>query len=161
MQHPSCHNISHGLHPSVSTSIPYIMNLTCTTHAQNQVLVCFTFYFYFTYIFLFLFLRLEKVKLKCIRSQAKVVGTVTTVAGAMIMTLVKGPVLELLWNKGRSTHELKTGGIDLNHSIKGALMITTGCFSWACFMVLQVRMIHLKWVINDVVKDHNNLLLYF
>lgn len=81
--------------------------------------------------------RLEKLELMSIRSQAKVVGTVTTVSGAMLMTLLKGPVIELIWNKGRSSHELKTGGADLQHSIKGALMITVGCFSWSCFMILQ------------------------
>ncbi|XP_059646998.1 WAT1-related protein At2g37460-like [Cornus florida] len=81
--------------------------------------------------------RLEKVKFNSIRSQAKIVGTVATVAGAMIMTLVKGPLLELFWTRERSNHELRNGGINLQHSIKGSLMITVGCFSWAFFMVLQ------------------------
>lgn len=82
--------------------------------------------------------RLEKVKLKCIRSQAKVIGTVATVAGAMIMTLIKGPVLELFWTTARANDQQQSGGTSVSHSIKGALMITIGCFSWACFMVLQV-----------------------
>ncbi|CAB4284448.1 unnamed protein product [Prunus armeniaca] len=64
-------------------------------------------------------LRLEKVKLKCIRSQSKVFGTAATVAGAMIMTLQTG------------------GAVSLQSSIKGAVMITIGCFCWACFMILQ------------------------
>ncbi|KAK1403595.1 hypothetical protein POM88_003200 [Heracleum sosnowskyi] len=80
---------------------------------------------------------LEKVKLKSIRSQAKVGGTLTTVGGAMLMTLVKGPVIDLIWTKGR-THQIQgSGGVDLQHSVRGSLMITVGCFSWACFMVLQ------------------------
>lgn len=66
-------------------------------------------------------------------------GTVTTVAGAMIMTLVKGPVIELFRAKGSSNHELPVAGLTLQHSIKGSLMITVGCFSWAAFMNLQVR----------------------
>lgn len=82
---------------------------------------------------------LETVKLKSIRSQAKVGGTLTTVGGAMLMTLVKGPVIDLLWTKGRTgTHTSQgNGGVDLQHSVRGSLMITAGCFSWACFMVLQ------------------------
>ncbi|KAL8133355.1 hypothetical protein AgCh_008716 [Apium graveolens] len=80
---------------------------------------------------------LEKVKCKSIRSQAKVGGTLTTVGGAMLMTLVKGPVIDLIWTRGR-THQLQgSGGVDLQHSVRGSLMITVGCFSWACFMVLQ------------------------
>lgn len=77
--------------------------------------------------------------LKNIRSQAKVIGTITTVAGAMLMTLVKGPILELFWTKGRSNSNVVNNGVDLHHSLKGAIMITVGCFSWSCFMVLQVR----------------------
>ncbi|KAF5823550.1 putative EamA domain-containing protein [Helianthus annuus] len=82
-------------------------------------------------------LRLEVVNLKSIRSQAKVVGTITTIAGAMVMTLVKGPVLELFWTKGRHSGNVTNNGVDLHHSLKGAIMITIGIFSWACFMVLQ------------------------
>lgn len=80
--------------------------------------------------------RLEKVKVKSIRSQAKLIGTAATVGGAMMMTLMKGPLLELFWTKPAS-HQQQSS-VNLSHSIKGALMITIGCFSWACFMVLQV-----------------------
>ncbi|CAA3000702.1 WAT1-related At2g37460-like [Olea europaea subsp. europaea] len=81
--------------------------------------------------------RLEKFKLKSIHSQAKLAGTVATVAGAMLMTLLKGPVIELPWTKGSSNDEQQRAGMNLRDSIKGSLMITIGCFSWACFMILQ------------------------
>nr|XP_009778858.1 PREDICTED: WAT1-related protein At2g37460-like isoform X2 [Nicotiana sylvestris] len=89
-----------------------------------------------TFIMAWIF-RLERVKLTSIRSQAKIIGTVATVAGAMIMTLVRGPVIELFWTKGNSSHESQSGGLNLSHAIKGSLMITIGCFSWAAFMILQ------------------------
>ncbi|KAH7553657.1 hypothetical protein ACOSP7_029541 [Xanthoceras sorbifolium] len=79
--------------------------------------------------------RLEKVKLKSIRSQAKVVGTIATVAGAMVMTLIKGPIIEL-FRTGGAVHQ-HGSGIDIHHAIKGASLITVGCFSWACFIILQ------------------------
>ncbi|XP_041025932.1 WAT1-related protein At2g37460-like isoform X2 [Juglans microcarpa x Juglans regia] len=82
-------------------------------------------------------LRLEVLRFKSIRSQAKVVGTIATVAGAMVMTLVKGPIIELMWTKGKSGQQQQSGGTNLQHSIKGSIMITIGCCSWACFMVLQ------------------------
>ncbi|KAG6595300.1 WAT1-related protein, partial [Cucurbita argyrosperma subsp. argyrosperma] len=83
-------------------------------------------------------LRLEKVKIKSIRSQAKIVGTIATVGGAMIMTLIKGPILELFWVNEKADHQQQQrGDISLQHTIKGSIMITIGCFSWACFMILQ------------------------
>ncbi|CAI9779025.1 unnamed protein product [Fraxinus pennsylvanica] len=81
--------------------------------------------------------RLEKFKVRSIHSQAKLAGTVATVAGAMLMTLLKGPLIELLWTKGSSSDERQRVEMNLRHSIKGSLMITIGCFSWACFMNLQ------------------------
>lgn len=78
------------------------------------------------------------VKIKSIRSQAKVIGTIATVAGAMVMTVMKGPILELFWTKATGGHQVQSGGVSLAHSVKGALMITVGCFSWASFMILQV-----------------------
>ena len=89
-------------------------------------------------------LRLEKVNVKSIHSQAKVIGTVTTLAGAMMMTLLKGPILELFWTKGRTQNQLdvKSGvDVDLHNSLMGSFMITAGCFSRFAFMVLQVRLI--------------------
>ncbi|KAL2485259.1 WAT1-related protein [Abeliophyllum distichum] len=83
------------------------------------------------------FFRLEKFKVKSIHTQAKVAGTVVTVAGAMLMTLLRGSIIELPWTKGSSSHEHQIVEINIQHSIKGSLMITIGCFSWACFMILQ------------------------
>lgn len=67
------------------------------------------------------------------------IGTLATVGGAMIMTLVKGPVLDLFWTKGVSAHN--TAGTDIHSAIKGAVLVTIGCFSYACFMILQVSRI--------------------
>nr|BAF00152.1 nodulin-like protein [Arabidopsis thaliana] len=87
-----------------------------------------------TFILALIF-RLESVKFQSVRSAAKVVGTVTTVGGIMVMTLVKGPALDLFWTKGPSAQN--TVGTDIHSSIKGAVLVTIGCFSYACFMILQ------------------------
>ncbi|CAI9098168.1 OLC1v1034768C1 [Oldenlandia corymbosa var. corymbosa] len=89
-----------------------------------------------TFVMAWLF-RLEKVKFKSINSQAKIVGTLATVGGAMIMTLVRGPNLHLPWTEGTGSQVHQTGVIDLQHAIKGAVFITIGCLSWGCFMILQ------------------------
>lgn len=57
----------------------------------------------------------------------------------MVMTLVKGPVLELLWTKGRAEADHANGGPVHHDWIKGSLMISAGCFSWSFFMILQVN----------------------
>ncbi|MBA0746974.1 hypothetical protein Gogos_009445 [Gossypium gossypioides] len=84
-------------------------------------------------------LRLEKVNFRSIRSHAKVFGTLATVAGAMVMTLMKGPVLELFWTTGRiNNHEAAAKNrTDFHDTIKGGLLIAVGCFSYACFVILQ------------------------
>ncbi|EPS57420.1 hypothetical protein M569_17398, partial [Genlisea aurea] len=89
-----------------------------------------------TFLMAFLF-RLEKVKMGSMRSQAKIIGTVATVGGAMIMTLVRGPDLGLPWTKNVAGHSELQGVLTLSQSIKGAAFITVGCISWGSFMILQ------------------------
>ena len=123
VQYSPCHHLCNGLDPQVikiSTTKPYNPNPISVIEVPHT------------------FFRLEKVKIKSIRSQAKLVGTIATVGGAMIMTLIKGPILELFWVKQRADHAQQRSDISLQHTIKGSIMITIGCFSWACFMILQV-----------------------
>ncbi|KAM6568014.1 hypothetical protein CsatB_015999 [Cannabis sativa] len=124
------------LEPVIDQNL-YFMGMKYTTAtfaaAMTNILPAITFV-------LACILGLEKLNIKSIRTQAKVVGTVATVAGAMVMTLMKGPILHLFWTKATTSgghHGEGGGGISLANSIKGSLMITIGCFSWACFMVLQ------------------------
>ncbi|KAK8632232.1 hypothetical protein V6N13_072627 [Hibiscus sabdariffa] len=64
-------------------------------------------------------LRLEKVNFRSICSHGKVIGTLTKVTGAMVMTLVKGPVLELFWTKGSINQRAAAkNGTDLHDSIR-------------------------------------------
>ncbi|KAL2534932.1 WAT1-related protein [Abeliophyllum distichum] len=64
--------------------------------------------------------RMEKVDIKKVRCQAKVVGTVVTVAGAMLMTLYKGQVLNI--------------GVDW---FKGSILLIIATLAWASFFILQ------------------------
>lgn len=81
--------------------------------------------------------RLEKVNMKSWHSQGKILGTVVTLGGAMIMSLIKGPTLGLPWTKESSLHQSSTSSSNPHDSIKGSLMIVVGCFCWACFIILQ------------------------
>ncbi|XWS55709.1 hypothetical protein CRYUN_Cryun09bG0023800 [Craigia yunnanensis] len=122
------------LEPVIDQNLYYVgMKYTTATFAAAMYNILPAITFVMAWI-----LRLEKVNLRSIRSHGKVVGTLATVAGAMVMTLMKGPVLELFWTKGRINHEAAAkNGTDIHDTIKGGLMITVGCFSYACFVILQ------------------------
>lgn len=85
--------------------------------------------------------RLEKVNIKRLHSQGKIFGTVVSLVGAMVMSLFKGPIIRLPWTNDTIHHQNSTQSLvsPHGHSIKGPLMIAVGCFCWACFTILQVR----------------------
>ncbi|CAN1257607.1 WAT1-related protein At2g39510, partial [Linum perenne] len=121
------------LEPAIDQNLYYTgMKLTTATFATSMknVLPAFTFV-------MACFFRLEKVKWRKMHSQGKVLGTFVTVAGAMVMTCVKGSNLELPWKLslvGKANADLPE---DAQDPIKGSLMIAAGCLSWAAFMILQ------------------------
>ncbi|XP_062092719.1 WAT1-related protein At2g39510-like [Humulus lupulus] len=81
-------------------------------------------------------LRLEKVNIGRIHSQAKILGTIVTVGGAMFMTLYNGSMLNLPWAKP-ANHNDSTQATNNQSSIKGAVMISAGCVTWSSFIILQ------------------------
>ncbi|KAH8501586.1 hypothetical protein Peur_043271 [Populus x canadensis] len=81
-------------------------------------------------------LRIEQVNIRKMHSQAKIIGTIVTVGGAMLMTLVKGTQLDLPWTRGYD-QQASTSALTKQDPIKGALMIATGCVCWASFIILQ------------------------
>jgi drug/metabolite transporter (DMT)-like permease len=83
-----------------------------------------------------LILRMEKVRLRSLHSQAKIAGTVLTVAGAVLMVLYHGPAVQFPWTKGHHA----TGSSDGQGGagwLKGTIIILVACLAWACFFVLQ------------------------
>ncbi|KAA0050295.1 WAT1-related protein [Cucumis melo var. makuwa] len=82
--------------------------------------------------------RLEKVNIWKRGSQAKIVGTIVTVGGAMIMTFIRGPMLNLPWTKPNHPSSSSSSS-SKNHQdqIKGSLMIAIGCICQSAFIILQ------------------------
>lgn len=72
-------------------------------------------------------LRLENVDIKSRRGQAKVAGIITSVGGAMVMTLYKGPEIKLL-----NAYNSKA-----NNTILGSMMLLGGVISWASWIIFQ------------------------
>ena len=55
----------------------------------------------------------------------------------MLMTMLDGPVLNLPWTNHKLHHN--SAKHENNQiSIKGAVMISSGCVSWSGFVILQV-----------------------
>ncbi|XP_020573258.1 WAT1-related protein At2g37460-like [Phalaenopsis equestris] len=88
-----------------------------------------------------LILRMEKLKLRQRRSQAKLIGTVVTVAGAALMILYRGPIVNSIWSKSETLHN--TQGVDqVGHGggtnlVSGTFMLLISTVAWSSFLILQ------------------------
>ncbi|KAF3782713.1 hypothetical protein EJ110_NYTH33728 [Nymphaea thermarum] len=77
--------------------------------------------------------RMEKLDVTSRRGAAKVVGTVASLGGAMIMSLYKGQAIRRLWGAllsipGTTVHE---------DWVKGPILTIASCFAWAVWYVMQ------------------------
>ncbi|KAF5442495.1 hypothetical protein F2P56_035147 [Juglans regia] len=91
-----------------------------------------------TFIMAIMF-RLETVNFKKLHGVAKLVGTVITVMGTMVMTLYKGPIIDFMKGRGHESHHktsTQSSGDD-QHLVTGTLMLLASCSSWAGFFILQ------------------------
>ncbi|KAM3224662.1 hypothetical protein ACQJBY_057815 [Aegilops geniculata] len=84
-----------------------------------------------------LILRMEKLRLRSLHSQAKIAGTVLTVAGAVLMVLYHGPVVQFPWTKGQHHAGGAAAADDGAAWLKGTIMTVAACVAWSCFFVLQ------------------------
>ncbi|KAH0878192.1 hypothetical protein HID58_065586 [Brassica napus] len=130
------------IEPVLDQNLYYVgMTYTSATFASATANVLPAITFVLAIIF-----RLESVNFKKVRSIAKVVGTVITVSGALLMTLYKGPIIDFIkFGSGGGGDDGAGGGshggaasADLDkHWIPGTLMLLGRTFGWAGFFILQ------------------------
>ncbi|GLT88637.1 hypothetical protein SLE2022_066540 [Rubroshorea leprosula] len=85
--------------------------------------------------------RMEKIEMKKVRCQAKVVGTVLTAAGAMLMTLYRGGVVKMFWTKYIHLHTSAADKAANEHQnwFLGSILLIIATLAWASFFVLQTK----------------------
>ncbi|KAJ9175678.1 hypothetical protein P3X46_014211 [Hevea brasiliensis] len=121
------------LEPTIDQNLFYTgMKYTTATFAATMCNIVPAFAFLMAWA-----LRLEKVNLRKLHSQAKILGTLVTVGGAMLMTLIKWAKLDLPWTKGYDHHGSTSVLTTHDDPIKGAFMIGVGCLCWSSFIILQ------------------------
>nr|KYP55168.1 Auxin-induced protein 5NG4 [Cajanus cajan] len=83
-------------------------------------------------------LRLERVNVKEVRSLAKVIGTLVTFSGALLMTLYKGPLIKLFYTPNATHHQDGSHSPEVvKHWVSGTLFLLLGCVAWSSFFILQ------------------------
>ncbi|PKA56095.1 WAT1-related protein [Apostasia shenzhenica] len=87
-----------------------------------------------------LFLRIEKLDIRRRQGQAKVIGTLVTVAGTALIILYKGPTVEFFGSKNRAHRG--TSAVDFSKSqtvdwLKGTFTLLLSCLSWSFYLILQ------------------------
>lgn len=82
---------------------------------------------------------LERLGIRSFAGQAKVLGTIICIGGAMLMTFYKGIAIRL-WP---SAFHLKQGNARTHTSenfTKGAMFLVANCISWAIWYIIQAKM---------------------
>ncbi|XP_020270651.1 WAT1-related protein At1g09380-like [Asparagus officinalis] len=87
--------------------------------------------------------RLERLGIKSVSGQAKVLGTIVGIGGAMTLTFYKGADINLFSSKfDLFKSSLDIGGIhqqSADHVISSLLAVAT-CFSYAIWLIIQAKM---------------------
>lgn len=81
---------------------------------------------------------MEKLELRRSSSQAKSVGTIVSVAGAMIVTLYKGPALLMAARSPSNNSPYKFLVSQLSNWVFGGILLAINCFVSAIWNIYQV-----------------------
>ncbi|OMO55873.1 Drug/metabolite transporter [Corchorus capsularis] len=97
---------------------------------------------------LLLILRLERLEMKTNAGMAKLVGTLVSIGGAMILTFYKGPqicacstnIKILKYDHGENDHLITKTRLSLGNHVLGSILALIACFSYAFWFIIQAKM---------------------
>ena len=89
-------------------------------------------------------IRLEKLKMRSLRSNAKIIGTVMCVGGAVSMALFRGP--KLLNSQLLPPKSLLVSGDDEDWLL-GCFLLFGSSFCWSLWLILQVLYSWSLWIL--------------
>lgn len=101
--------------------------------------------------------RLEKLDIRSSRSQAKLVGTLVSISGALVVTLYKGPSI---WSSSHSLplhhrQQSPPNSLKAENWVLGALFLATACLSASIWNIIQVKSKkHTKKIIISCIGMH-------
>lgn len=81
--------------------------------------------------------RMERVNLKQKHGLAKVIGTLITLSGAMVMTLYKGPIVNIFGSHEMNVHSSSTASGGGQHWVAGTVMLLLSVIGWSAFFIVQ------------------------
>ncbi|GAB4850935.1 hypothetical protein Ancab_030234 [Ancistrocladus abbreviatus] len=80
-------------------------------------------------------LRLEELDVRNPRGIAKVLGTLISLAGVMVMTLYKGSVIRNLWHP--PIHIQGSAAATHESWVKGSILAVVSCITWSIWYIMQ------------------------
>ncbi|XP_031099089.1 WAT1-related protein At4g08300-like [Ipomoea triloba] len=124
------------LEPVIDQNFYYVgLKSTTATYASAFVNLLPAVTFIMAVIF-----RLEKINLKKVSSMAKVIGTVITLGGAMVMTLYKGPIVDIIPHPHGSSHHAEAAGAAGGQNwVMGTICLIACIVGWSGFFVVQSK----------------------
>lgn len=124
------------IEPVIDQNLYYLgMKYTSATLASASANVLPALTFAMAVIF-----RLERLKMKKVHTQAKIIGSLVTVVGTLVMILYKGPIVHFLGSHaaGTTSNHQNAGAAAVDqHWFAGTSMLLARTFGWAGFFVLQ------------------------
>ncbi|KAK1405016.1 hypothetical protein POM88_004621 [Heracleum sosnowskyi] len=80
---------------------------------------------------------MERVNLKLKHGQAKVIGTLITLSGAMVMTLYKGPIVNIFGSHEMSIHSSSTASGGSQHWVAGTVMLLLSVIGGIVALIME------------------------
>eukprot|EP00253_Pinus_taeda_P035041 PITA_35041 len=129
------------LEPVMDQNFYYLgLKLTSPTYAVTLMNILPAMTFVMALLF-----RMESLNIKKLRSQAKIVGMIVCVGGAMLMTLYKGPILQMHWSLHQGSKDNHTSAAaaasDSKEWMIGTLLILAATLSWSAMFILQTAVL--------------------